>query len=105
MYPNDKPRTANVLTKFLSIRVLFIGTKDTKQLLLIQKFRGVGVWVGLYYKHKANSNPSSSIDNQLGVGRPLGQMFLIHKMKNILCLRQRLLFYSDVRVTMNMKVL
>lgn len=69
---------ANVLTKFLS--VFSVGTKDTKQLILIQKVRCVAVWIGLYYKHKANSNPSS-VDNQLGEGLPLAQMFLIHKIK------------------------
>ena len=47
---------------------------DTKYLLLIQKFRGVGLWIGLYHKHKTNSNPSS-INNQLGVGLPLARSY------------------------------
>ena len=58
---------------------------DTKYLLLIQKFRGVGVWIGLNHKHKTDSNPSS-INNQLGVGLPRPDLLISQDEKHSLSL-------------------
>ena len=58
---------------------------DTKYLLLIQKFRGVGVWIGLKHKHKTDSHPSS-INNQLGVGLPRPDLLISQDEKHSLSL-------------------
>lgn len=91
---------AKVVTKFLIYT--FVSIKRHKTAPFdpeIQKCRGVN---RIVLQTQVKSNPFP-IDNPLSVGMTFGQIFLIPKMKSILCLPHRLLPCFDV--TMNIKLL